>query len=339
MKTWTTEHIFDHPFTTLTKAVWRKYPNPLKPEVLGSDVMERRVEDDGSLVTHRVIETNFGLPYWSRKLLGTESVFYGYEKSKVNPHKQIMSQVSRNVTFANTVTMGEKLTYSAYGDNQTKLVQESTVEVHGLPWQSFLEDTILTSVKNNINKGREALQWVVDRMEHEDKNNIVPDHLNGFGAQLNSPPDNQIISLEKLPAIDNIQKPECALAVANNLSDSVDSWKEKALDNIKNVDNLARQNSIIKSVDELGSKAIKSVDELAGNLCADVDAIGERARSLASQNSILKSVDDLGTKAIKSVDEFTDKARRSIERKSISETFSPSLLPTVELFDDGLSIS
>ena len=52
-----------HPWETVTKAVWQKYPNPLNPNVKGLDVVERKVEN-GVLKSHRVLSTEWGIPEW-----------------------------------------------------------------------------------------------------------------------------------------------------------------------------------------------------------------------------------------------------------------------------------
>jgi hypothetical protein len=41
MKIWSTEHVFNHSWETLTQSQWRKYPNPHNPAVLGTDVVAR----------------------------------------------------------------------------------------------------------------------------------------------------------------------------------------------------------------------------------------------------------------------------------------------------------
>lgn len=40
----------------------RKYPNPMNPNVIGVDVLERNLDDEGRLHSHRLLSTEWGLP-------------------------------------------------------------------------------------------------------------------------------------------------------------------------------------------------------------------------------------------------------------------------------------
>ena len=52
MRIWTSEHVFNHSWETVTTGQWQKYPNPHNQAVLGTDVVDRKVEA-GVLHTHR----------------------------------------------------------------------------------------------------------------------------------------------------------------------------------------------------------------------------------------------------------------------------------------------
>uniref|UniRef100_A0A671FJC8 PRELI/MSF1 domain-containing protein n=1 Tax=Rhinolophus ferrumequinum TaxID=59479 RepID=A0A671FJC8_RHIFE len=60
MKTWTSEHVFDHPRETITTAAMQKYPNPTNPSVAGADVLDRHIDPSGKLHSHR-LSTEWGL--------------------------------------------------------------------------------------------------------------------------------------------------------------------------------------------------------------------------------------------------------------------------------------
>lgn len=51
----------------MVQAAWRKYPNPMNPAVLGTDVIDRKVVD-GVLHTHRLVTSEWGLPGWARSV-------------------------------------------------------------------------------------------------------------------------------------------------------------------------------------------------------------------------------------------------------------------------------
>lgn len=51
-----------HPWDTVIKAAMRKYPNPMNPSVVGVDVLDRSLDNQGRLHSHRLLSTEWGLP-------------------------------------------------------------------------------------------------------------------------------------------------------------------------------------------------------------------------------------------------------------------------------------
>lgn len=168
MKIWTTEHIFNHPWETVTQAVWRKYPNPHKPEIIGTDVVERKVEK-GVLYTTRVISSRWGLPDWAKRIIGGNRMCYAFENSEVDPVNQKMVMRTRNVTLANTVSMDERMEYipDPNDSNKTILHQETLITVKGVPLTSYIEDYLINNITNNSFKGREAMEWIIKKIDVE----------------------------------------------------------------------------------------------------------------------------------------------------------------------------
>ncbi|KAG7168537.1 slowmo-like, partial [Homarus americanus] len=158
MKIWTSEHIFSHPWETVTQAVWRKYPNPHNPAVVGTDVVERQVVN-GVLHTHRLISSRWGLPSWAQTILGADRVCYGYEHSEVNPEEKTMTMRTRNLTFSSTVSMDERMVYSPDPTDceKTILRQETIITVKGVPLTSYMEDYLLNSISTNSFKVEELM--------------------------------------------------------------------------------------------------------------------------------------------------------------------------------------
>ena len=50
MKLFTTSHVFDHDWKTVTLAAQNKYPNPFSSHVVAVDVINRHIDDHGVLV-------------------------------------------------------------------------------------------------------------------------------------------------------------------------------------------------------------------------------------------------------------------------------------------------
>lgn len=56
------QHVCSYPWETVIKAAMRKYPNPMNPNVVGVDVLDRNLDAEGRLHSHRLLSTEWGLP-------------------------------------------------------------------------------------------------------------------------------------------------------------------------------------------------------------------------------------------------------------------------------------
>lgn len=54
--------VLSYPWETVIKAAMRKYPNPMNPNVVGVDVLDRSLDAEGRLHSHRLLSTEWGLP-------------------------------------------------------------------------------------------------------------------------------------------------------------------------------------------------------------------------------------------------------------------------------------
>lgn len=172
MKIWTNEHIFNHSWETVAQNQWRKYPNPHNTAVLGTDVLERHVCPAGKLHSHRIITSDWGLSPWVQSLIGANRETHGYEYSVVDPKARTMEMTSINPTFCNFVSMKEKMKYAPHPDdpcNKTLMTSEMIVTVRNVPLTTYVESLILNTVTNNADKGRKAMDWVVDKFEKESR--------------------------------------------------------------------------------------------------------------------------------------------------------------------------
>lgn len=87
-----------HQWDTVVQAVWRKYPNPLNPSVIGIDILDRSVCPQTSVMrTHRLIGCKWGLPGWAESLLG-RSKTYASEYSEIDPRAKNFTLRSKNVS-------------------------------------------------------------------------------------------------------------------------------------------------------------------------------------------------------------------------------------------------
>lgn len=169
MKIWTTEHIFQHPWEEVVQGALRKYPNPFNSNVTGLDVVERKVDSDGVLRSHRLMSTTWNLPSWSERLIGLNHHCFGSEHSEINPVKKLMKLRTRNLTFSNVITIEEHLSYEANPqDPKTTLMkQESVITVKGIPLGSYIEGLVENTCSNNAVKGRQAMEWAIGTIKAE----------------------------------------------------------------------------------------------------------------------------------------------------------------------------
>uniref|UniRef100_A0A673V9R0 PRELI/MSF1 domain-containing protein n=1 Tax=Suricata suricatta TaxID=37032 RepID=A0A673V9R0_SURSU len=140
MKIWTSEHVFDHPWETVTTAAMQKYPNPMNPSVVGVDVLDRHIDASGRLHSHRLLSTEWGLP-----------------------------SIVKSISFTNMVSVDERLIYKPHPQDpgKTILTQEAIITVKGVSLSSYLEGLMASTISSNANKGREAMEWVIHKLNAE----------------------------------------------------------------------------------------------------------------------------------------------------------------------------
>uniref|UniRef100_A0A6M2DJE0 Putative member of the intramitochondrial sorting protein family n=1 Tax=Xenopsylla cheopis TaxID=163159 RepID=A0A6M2DJE0_XENCH len=170
MRIWTSEHIFNHPWETVAQAAWRKYPNPMNPAVVGTDVVERNVVN-GVLHTHRIVSSKWYFPKWAQALIGSANVCYASEKSEVDPQSRRMVLKTINLTFCRYISLDERLTYAPHPSDpdRTLLKQEAVVTVQGVPLSHYMEDLLANKISLNAGKGRQAMEWVINKINLEVK--------------------------------------------------------------------------------------------------------------------------------------------------------------------------
>uniref|UniRef100_A0A8C6M9T5 PRELI domain containing 3B n=1 Tax=Nothobranchius furzeri TaxID=105023 RepID=A0A8C6M9T5_NOTFU len=161
MKIWASEHIFNHPWETVTKAAMQKYPNPMNPSVFGVDVLDRNVDPEGRLHSTRLLSTEWGLPAIAKSIIGvTRSCTYVQEHSVVDPKQKTLELQSTNISFTNLVSVDEKLTYKPHPQDpdKTVLTQEALISVKGVSLSSYLEGLMANTISVNASKVRLCLK-------------------------------------------------------------------------------------------------------------------------------------------------------------------------------------
>ncbi|XP_037235477.1 PRELI domain containing protein 3A isoform X1 [Falco rusticolus] len=165
-----TETPHRHPWDTVIKAAMRKYPNPMNPCVVGVDVLDRSLDNKGRLHSHRLLSTEWRLPSIVKAILGTSrTLTYIEEHSVVDPVEKKMELSSTNITLTNLVSVDERLVYTPHPENpeKTVLTQEAIITVKGISLSSYLESLMANTISSNARKGRDALEWVITKLNTE----------------------------------------------------------------------------------------------------------------------------------------------------------------------------
>ncbi|XP_044153177.1 PRELI domain containing protein 3B isoform X1 [Bufo gargarizans] len=170
MKIWTSEHVFDHPWETVTTAAMQKYPNPMNPNVVGVDVLNRHVDGSGKLHSDRLLSTEWGMPSIVKSIIGaSRTKTYIQEHSVVDPAAKTLELKSTNITFTHMISVDERLVYKPHpqDDKKTVLTQEAIISVKGVSLSSYLEGMMANTISSNANKGRDAMEWVISKLNSE----------------------------------------------------------------------------------------------------------------------------------------------------------------------------
>ncbi|XP_029781869.1 PRELI domain containing protein 3B-like isoform X2 [Suricata suricatta] len=170
MKIWTSEHVFDHPWETVTTAAMQKYPNLMNPSVVGVDMQDRHIDSSRKLHSHPLLSTEWGLPSIVKSLISAaRTKTYMQEHSVVDPVDRTMELKSTNISFTNMVSVDERLIYKPHPQEpgKTILTQEAIITVKGVSLSSYLKGLMASMISSNANKGRKAMEWVIHKLNAE----------------------------------------------------------------------------------------------------------------------------------------------------------------------------
>lgn len=87
----------------------------------------------------------------------------------MDPNNRSMILKTINLTFCSYVSLYETLRYVPHPKDPSKtlLKQEATVTVEGVPLNNYMEDILTKRISFNASKGRQGLEWVIDRINTE----------------------------------------------------------------------------------------------------------------------------------------------------------------------------
>lgn len=117
------------------------------------------------------MKLNFRYFVFLLQIIGSAKVCHASEKSEVDPKKKIMSLKTINLTFCRHISVDEVLYYVPHPEDpqKTLLKQEASVSVRGVPLSHYMEDMITSKISVNAGKGRQGLEWVINKINSEVK--------------------------------------------------------------------------------------------------------------------------------------------------------------------------
>ncbi|XP_017821987.2 PRELI domain containing protein 3B-like isoform X1 [Callithrix jacchus] len=169
MKTWTSEHVFDHSWETVMTAVMQKSPNPMNPGVVGVNVLNRLVDPSGKLHGHRLLSTERGLLSIVKRLTAAARSKNNVQEHSVDPVEKAMELKSTNISFTSMVSVDETLMYKPHPqDPETTIwTQEAIITLKGVSLQSHLERLMASTISSSASKDGEAMEWGIHKLNAE----------------------------------------------------------------------------------------------------------------------------------------------------------------------------
>ncbi|GMF22066.1 unnamed protein product [Phytophthora lilii] len=123
-----TRHVYPFDWAVVTRAFWNKYPNSRLAHVERVDVLDRRLDAQGRLVTTRLAKvTQKNLPGWVRSALGDST--YVFEETTCDARRQRLVLKSTNLSLRSVATVEETCVYSRHPDDAGKTLYEAEVKV------------------------------------------------------------------------------------------------------------------------------------------------------------------------------------------------------------------
>lgn len=107
---------FHHSWQLLATAFWKRYPNKYSKHVLSEDILDRRINHSGQLVTKRIFVKTNSCPKWIERLITTKNIQI-LEESIVDPIKKTLTTITRNLGQTNLMSVEETCVYKPHPDN------------------------------------------------------------------------------------------------------------------------------------------------------------------------------------------------------------------------------
>lgn len=167
MKKYEGSHTFQYSWQQLAIAFWRRYPNKYSKHVLSEDIIDRQIDNSGQLITKRLFVKTNSTPRWIERLMKTKNVHI-LEESFVDPIKQTLTTITRNLGMTNLLSVEETCVYRPHPENNFWTIVERKANFDS-KLAGFKRLAILTCgferYKFNIRKTDSGFQQVIRKLQ------------------------------------------------------------------------------------------------------------------------------------------------------------------------------
>lgn len=169
MKEFEGTHTFRSPWNQIAIAFWKRYPNKHSKHVLSEDILDRKVDSSGQLVTKRLFVKTNSTPKWIERLMKTKNVHI-LEESIVDPIRQTLTTITRNLGMTNLMTVKETCVYKPHQDNKSWTIVERKTnfdsKLSGLKRLAILRLSY-ERYRYNIKKTDAGLQQIISALSKQ----------------------------------------------------------------------------------------------------------------------------------------------------------------------------
>lgn len=152
-------YLFQHPWSVIAGAIWRKYPSPKQPDIIHWDFIDKEYNPTtGIFRAKRLIIINPDVPFWIKLSRLCPQYLFFIECSTIDPVKRIITLHNTNYSLREYGMSEEICTYRQLDNNFTELKQEIKIECSR---SSYIEKYIFNRYCSKINVGPTILEDVI----------------------------------------------------------------------------------------------------------------------------------------------------------------------------------
>lgn len=166
MKEVENKYYWEYPFGFLTFANYRKYPNQHSDHVISVDVVDRKIDTKGFIITDRIFQLKQPVPLVLRSLgIALPETTFFLERSVLDPTSQEYTATSYNLTMRQFFEATESCKLTA--KNGGTVYQQKASFTAFSYFSKMIEEVAVSRFEANAAKGRDGLRSVLDSLELE----------------------------------------------------------------------------------------------------------------------------------------------------------------------------